>query len=98
MRADVCHYCHSCLTYATRKGTGKELPFFLLYGRDPRIPSESALNSPSSPYMADSEDYKSELINSLSGAWEIAQANIYKKPKYIYTRSISMTNTAKNPN
>ena len=42
----------------------KESPFFLLYGRDPRIPSESALN------------YKSELTSSLSGAWKIAQANI----------------------
>ena len=56
----------------------KESPFFLLYGRDPRIPSESALNSPSSPIyiMVDLEDYKSELTSSLSGAWKIARANI----------------------
>ena len=53
----------------------KESPFFLLYGRDPRIPSDSALNSPSSPYMVDLEDYKSELANNLSDAWAIARAN-----------------------
>lgn len=54
----------------------KESPFFPLYGRDPRIPSESALSSPSTPYMVDLEDYKSELTNNLSDAWAIARANI----------------------
>ena len=54
----------------------KESPFFLLYGRDPRIPSESALNCPATPYMVDLDDYKSELTSNLTDAWEIARANI----------------------
>ena len=62
--------------HANVQDSTKESPFFLLYRRDPRMPSESALNSPSSPYMVDSEGHKSELTSSLSGAWEIARANI----------------------
>ena len=54
----------------------KESPFFLLYGRDPRVPSNSALNSLSTPCMVDLEDYKSELTSNLSDAWAIARENI----------------------
>ena len=36
----------------------KESPFFLLYGRDPHVPSDSALNSLSTPCMVDLEDYE----------------------------------------
>ena len=46
----------------------RDSPFFLLYGRDPRMPSDSALNSPTTPYMVDLEDYKSELTSNLSDA------------------------------
>lgn len=54
----------------------KESPFFLLYGRDPHTPSELALNSLSTPYMVDLEDYKSELTSNLSDAWAVARTNI----------------------
>ena len=43
----------------------KESLFFLLYGRDPCIPSESVLNQPSSPYMVDVADYKVDLTCKL---------------------------------
>jgi len=45
--------------------TTKESPFLLLYGRDPRIPSESVLNQPSSPCMVDVADYKVDLTCKL---------------------------------
>ena len=54
----------------------KESPFFLIYGRDPRLPTESALSQPRTAYMVDIDDYKTEFVTSLSEAWKIAQENI----------------------
>ena len=54
----------------------KESPFFLLYGRDPQLPTESALTQPRTPYMIDVDNYKTELVTSMSDAWKIAQENI----------------------
>ena len=47
--------------------TTNELPFFLLYGRDARIPTESTLDCQKSPYFIDTDDYKVELMDGLSG-------------------------------
>ena len=60
---------------ASIQDSTKKSPFFLLYGRDPHIPSESVLNCPSTPYMVDIDDYKSELTSNLSDAWAMATAN-----------------------
>ena len=38
-------------------------PFFLVYGRDARLPTES---TPPSHYLVDSEDYKVELAGGLA--------------------------------
>lgn len=54
----------------------KESPFFLLYGHDPQLPTESALTQPRTPYMIDIDHYKTELVTSMSDAWKIAQENI----------------------
>ena len=54
----------------------KESPFFLLYGRDPQLPTETALTQSRTPYMIDVDDYKTEMVTSLSDAWKIAQENI----------------------
>ena len=61
---------------ASVQDSTKESPFFLLYGRDPRIPTESALSQPRTVYTVDVDDYKTEFVSSLSDAWKIAQENI----------------------
>ena len=59
----------------------RESPFFLLYGRDSRLPSE-ALSQPSTPYMVDVDDYKTELL--MHGSWLM---NMSRRPKCQYKRS-----------
>ena len=54
----------------------KESPFYLLYGRDPRLPSECALTVSTTPYMIDLQDYRTELTTSLSDAWLSAKEHI----------------------
>ena len=61
---------------ATLQESTKESPFYLLYGRDPRLPSECALAVPTTPYMVDLQDYRTELTTSLSDAWLAAQEHI----------------------
>ena len=42
----------------------RESPFFLVYGRDPRLPTETVLSKPVSPYTVDIEDYRKELARA----------------------------------
>lgn len=53
-----------------------EAPFYLVYGRDARLPTETALSRPLTPYQVDISDYQTELVVGLSEAWKIAQTNI----------------------
>ena len=62
-----------------------ESPFFLLYGRDAQLPTEAALTNPKTWYQVDLDDYKTELVGSLSQAWELPHAQVKKaqqKQKY----------------
>ena len=54
----------------------QESPFFLLYGRDPRIPTEMALTQPTTLYQVEFPDYRAELVAHLSDAWALAHQNI----------------------
>ena len=54
----------------------RESPFYLLYGRDPRLPTETALCQPTTKYQVDIQDYRTELVTHLSDAWHLAQQNI----------------------
>ena len=54
----------------------KESLFFLLYGRDARIPTSTVLTHVRSLYAADVSDYKEDILFSLSTAWKLAGDNI----------------------
>ena len=60
--------------------TGKS-PFFLLYGRDARCPTETALSQSLSPYKIDIDDYCSEVTLGLTEAWKTAKINIARAQK-----------------
>ena len=51
-------------------------PFYLLYGREPRVPTDTALNQPRTVYQIDFPDYCSELVAHLLDAWALAHQNI----------------------
>lgn len=54
----------------------KESPFFLLYGRDPALPTLDSLSRERTPYMVDLDDYKLDLVTGLTDAWKLAQENV----------------------
>lgn len=60
----------------------QEAPFFLLYGRDARLPTETALSQPLMPYMVDMEDYRMARVTGLTEAWKNAKQNIAKAQKH----------------
>ena len=53
-----------------------ESPFFLMYGRDPRLPTEAALSPPESCTQVDLDDYKTTVVKRMSEAWQMAQKKI----------------------
>ena len=46
----------------------RESPFFLLYGRDPRLPTASDFDLPHVTYAVDLDDYKTEFATYLKKA------------------------------
>lgn len=44
----------------------EESPFFMLYRRDPQLPTEKALTKPTERCYLDVNDYRSELVENIS--------------------------------
>ena len=60
-------------------------------GRDARLPTESPLSQPLTPYQEDLSDYPSSLVAGLSEAWSTARKNISKaqgKQKLQYDKKL----------
>ena len=67
----------------------RESPFFLLYGRDPRLPTGTELDTARTEYLVDVDDYRTELVMSMAKAKKIALENIcraQRKQKQFYDR------------
>ena len=76
---------HAC----SQASTGKS-PFFLVYGRDPRLPTETVLTPPTDQQVWDFDDYKSTLLREMSAAWSRAQDCVEKaqiRQKRLYNLS-----------
>lgn len=59
----------------------QESPFYLLYGRDPRLPGDAALSAPEDCRTIDVRDYKTETCHRFAEAWKLAQSQIKKAQK-----------------
>ena len=66
---------------ASEQQSTQESPFFLLYGRDPRLPVDAALSPPTTRTQVNLKEYGVELVSKFSGAWEVARACIKKSQK-----------------
>ena len=53
-------------------------PFFLLYGRDPRLPTDEALHVPTDQRTINIGDYKEQMSQHFSMAWRLAHLGIDK--------------------
>ena len=54
----------------------KESPYFLLYGRSARLPTETVLTRPKHCYQVDVDDYVTDFVDAMSAAWQVAGNNI----------------------
>ena len=70
----------------------KKSPFFLLYGRDPRLPTGMILEGTRTTYLVDIEDYQTELFINLTKAQQLALESIkhaQEKQGTFYDRQMS---------
>ena len=51
--------------HATIQDSTQESPFYLLYGRDPQLPTDSVLNHVKSLYVVNMDDYKTAMTIAL---------------------------------
>ena len=64
---------------ASLQESTKESPFYLLYGRDPRLPTTLGLDSTQlqqEQHLTDLDTYKEEVAFKFSEAWKLAKDNI----------------------
>ena len=50
-----------------------ECPFFLMYGKDPVLPTDAVLNPPPVRCAIHLDDYKTHVVQNMSEAWDIAR-------------------------
>ena len=66
---------------ATQQVSTGESPFFLVYGRDPKLPTETVLCPPNHREFLNLDDYKSVMLQGMSTAWDRAQKSLLKAQK-----------------
>ena len=76
------HLSYVLFSYRTSIQTStQESPFYLLYGRDPRLPGDAVLSAPEDRRTIDLRDYKTEMSQCFTEAWKLAQCQVEKAQK-----------------
>ena len=66
---------------ASQQQSTMESPFYLVYWRDPQLPTESILSPPKARSIVGLQEYGSEIANKMSDAWELVRQCIGKAQK-----------------
>ena len=66
---------------ASQQMSTQESPFFLLYGRDPRLPTQTVLSSKKTRHDCNLKEYGASLARRTAEAWEDARKCIGKAQK-----------------
>ena len=66
---------------ASEQQSTRESPFFLFYGRDPRLPSVPALSPRKTRQQVNLHEYGVYVADKLSEAWDLAKRNIKRAQK-----------------
>ena len=79
---------------ASLQESTQESPFFLLYGRDPRLSMENVLSPIRTRQLVDLKKYGTELSTKMSQAWEIAKQSAQRRQKAFYDKRAREPNFA----
>ena len=64
---------YALFTYpASQQASTQKSPFYLFYGRDPRLPVPNALSPQQAPTIVNLQEYGIQLHAKMSSAWELA--------------------------
>ena len=63
---------------ASMQSSNMESPFILLYGRNPRLPTETALTAPVIQSELDIVTYKEVVVQGVTEVWGVAQSHVRK--------------------
>ena len=76
------HLPYILFTYrASMQESVKESPFYLLYGRDPRLPTTLDMDN-NAKQEIDVDTYKGEMAINFDEAWDLAQNNIKRAQRH----------------
>ena len=67
---------------ASMQDSTQDSAFYLLYGRDPKLPTDAAMCTPVNGMYVEIDDYKSELTVGLMEAWKLAHEHILKAQRH----------------
>ena len=76
---------------AAQQSSTRESPLFLVYGRDPRLPTPAVLSPKQSRATIDLKEYGADLHAKMTDAWELARqcvGHAQKKQKDVYDKRV----------